>query len=72
MQAYFSGHEHDLQYHHLAGEATHYIISGAGSLTDYPLTYRESPRSQYLHQGSGAAQIGGQVLLVKPHPSSEQ
>ena len=53
VQAYFSGHEHDLQYHHLAGETTHYIVSGAGSLTDYPATYYPSPRSRFLHQGSG-------------------
>ena len=62
MQAYFSGHEHDLQYHHLQGESTHYIVSGAGSLTDYPPTYYPGPRSRFLHQGSG----------VRPRPTRVQ
>ena len=63
VQAYFSGHEHDLQWHHLDGEATHYIVSGAGSLTDYPDTYYPSARSRFLHQGSGE-------FLPCTHPSS--
>ena len=39
VQAYFSGHEHNLQYMHVDSHTTHYIVSGAGSLTDYPATY---------------------------------
>ena len=31
VQAYFCGHEHNLQYLHKEGEPTHYIVSGGGS-----------------------------------------
>jgi hypothetical protein len=53
VQAYFSGHEHNLQYMHVDSAATHYIVSGAGSLTDYPATYWDNGGGIFQHQGSG-------------------
>lgn len=36
VQAYFCGHEHNLQYLHVEGGYVHYIISGGGSHVQYP------------------------------------
>ena len=52
-QAYFSGHEHNLQYMHVEGQPTHYIVSGAGSLTEYPPDYWDNGGGRFQHQGSG-------------------
>lgn len=53
VQAYFSGHEHNLQYMHVASEVTHYLVSGGGSLTDYAADYWDNGGGQWQHQGSG-------------------
>lgn len=54
VQAYFSGHEHNLQYLHLDASQLHYIVSGGGSKTDYfPETYWDNGGSLFQHQGSG-------------------
>ena len=31
VQAYLAGHDHDLEHIHAPGQATHHIVSGAGS-----------------------------------------
>ncbi|KAK9828494.1 hypothetical protein WJX72_000331 [[Myrmecia] bisecta] len=54
VQAYFSGHEHNMQYLHLEGAPTHYVVSGGGSKTDYyPEQYWDNGGSIWQHQGSG-------------------
>ena len=43
-----------LQYLHVENATTHYVISGAGSKTDYfPAQYWDNGGSIYQHQGSG-------------------
>ena len=64
VQAYFCGHEHNLQYLHAQGEPTHYIVSGGGSQVGY---YGNSTGQDLLlfHPGSG----DGLPLLRPPHQS---
>ena len=52
VQAYFCGHEHNLQYLHRHGESTHHIVSGGGSQTGQ---YGNSTGQDLLlfHPGSG-------------------
>ena len=43
-----------LQYLHVENATTHYVVSGAGSKTDYfPAQYWDNGGSIYQHQGSG-------------------
>lgn len=53
VQAYFSGHEHNLQYMKADDESTHYFVSGGGSLTDYAADYWDNGGGRFQHQGSG-------------------
>ena len=53
VQAYFSGHEHNLQYLRQDDALLHYIVSGAGSLTDYAADYWDNGGGRFQHQGSG-------------------
>ena len=52
LQAYFCGHEHNLQYLHREGESTHHIVSGGGSQTG---EYGNSTGQDLMlfHPGSG-------------------
>lgn len=52
VQAYFCGHEHNLQYLHRQGESTHHVVSGGGSQTGQ---YGNSTGQDLLlfHPGSG-------------------
>ena len=56
VQAYFSGHEHNLQHMYVDGAATNYIVSGAGSKTDYfpEELYNNGADVNWQWQGSGA------------------
>ena len=64
VQAYFCGHEHNLQYLHAQGEPTHYIVSGGGSQVG---SYGNFTGQDLLlfHPGSG----DGIPLLRLPHQS---
>ena len=54
VQAYFCGHEHNLQYLHQEDSSVHYVISGGGSLTDYtPIVHYDNGGSQFQYWGSG-------------------
>ncbi|KAK9842199.1 hypothetical protein WJX81_000205 [Elliptochloris bilobata] len=53
VAAYMCGHEHNLQHLHADGEATHYIVSGGGSKTDYSPQSLAREDQRLFHQGSG-------------------
>lgn len=54
VQAYFCGHEHNLQYIHRQNSSVHYVITGGGSLTDYsPIVCFDNGGSQFQYWGSG-------------------
>ena len=54
VQAYFCGHEHNLQYIHQPNSSVHYVITGGGSLTDYtPIVHYDNGGSQFQYWGSG-------------------
>ena len=55
VQAYFCGHEHNLQYLHKEGEPTHYVVSGGGSQVG---NYGDGtgPDLLMFHPGSGKLQ----------------
>ena len=54
VQAYFCGHEHNLQYIHQQNSSVHYVITGGGSLTDYdPIVHYDNGGSQFQYWGSG-------------------
>ena len=54
VQAYFCGHEHNLQYIHRQNSSVHYVITGGGSLTDYsPIVHFDNGGSQFQYWGSG-------------------
>ena len=54
VQAYFSGHEHNLQYMHQDDSSVHYVITGGGSLTDYsPIVHYDNGGSKFQYWGSG-------------------
>ena len=54
-QAYFCGHEHNLQYLHKEGEPTHYIVSGGGSQVGQ-YGNGTAPDLIMFHPGSGELQ----------------
>lgn len=54
VQAYFCGHEHNLQYIHQPDSSVHYVITGGGSLTDYtPIIHYDNGGSEFQYWGSG-------------------
>ena len=54
VQAYFCGHEHNLQYIHQQNSSVHYVITGGGSLTDYsPIVHYDNGGSHFQYWGSG-------------------
>ncbi|KAL3162377.1 hypothetical protein ABBQ32_010055 [Trebouxia sp. C0010 RCD-2024] len=54
VQAYFCGHEHNLQYLHQQDSSVHYVVSGGGSLTDYaPIVHFDNGGSRFQYWGSG-------------------
>lgn len=54
VQAYFCGHEHNLQYIHQQSSSVHYVITGGGSLTDYsPIELFDNGGSLFQYWGSG-------------------
>lgn len=53
LPIFCSGHEHNLQHIHVSGASVHYVISGAGSMTDYPVELIDNGGSRFQHQGSG-------------------
>lgn len=66
VQAYFCGHEHNLQYMHQQNSSVHYIITGGGSLTDYsPIVHFDNGGSLFQYWGSGfvSCMLEGPSLL---------
>ena len=55
VQAYFCGHEHNLQYLHTEGETTHYVVSGGGSQVGQ-YGNGTGPDLVMFHPGSGKLQ----------------
>ncbi len=54
VQAYFCGHEHNLQALRAPGEATQHVVSGGGSqVSDYGSEGGLRPEVQLFHPGSG-------------------
>ena len=64
VQAYFCGHEHNLQYLHQQNSSVHYVITGGGSLTDYtPIVHYDNGGSQFQYWGSGENMSGSVFAL---------
>ncbi|KAK9807654.1 hypothetical protein WJX72_005515 [[Myrmecia] bisecta] len=51
VQAYFCGHDHDLQHINAEGSGVHYLVSGAGSLTTKG--FLDDADSLFQYDGSG-------------------
>lgn len=68
VQAYFCGHEHNLQYVHVDGEHTHYFLSGGGSkCSAYGFVEEDSrPDLKLFHYGSGLCQSIQQLAWRRP------
>lgn len=63
-QAYFSGHEHNLQYMHQDDSSVHYVITGGGSLTDYsPIVHYDNGGSKFQYWGSGDIHLRTQTMF---------
>lgn len=52
-QAYFCGHEHNLQLLRMDNGTTHYVISGAGSRSNYSDDSWNPEGNLFHHMGSG-------------------
>lgn len=61
VKAYFSGHEHNLQYIHQDSSHIHYVITGGGSLTDYSPIQKFTP---FEHGGENFQYWGSGELLT--------
>lgn len=58
VQAYFCGHEHNLQYIHQPNSSVHYVVTGGGSLTDYtPIVHYDNGGSRFQYWGSGEIRL---------------
>ena len=57
VQVYFSGHDHNLEYIKPPDQATHYIISGAGSKCDRPFEGQSNALFQWQSSGFVAATL---------------
>ena len=66
VQAYFAGHDHNLQHHRPEGSPVDYFVSGAGSLTRGVV---QTPNTLFALRVSGfmAASLTPQALYVHAH-----
>lgn len=65
VQAYFCGHDHDLQHHTPADSKVHYFISGAGSEVREIRTMRDFTRFAADQPGFAAVSMTKDSLVVK-------
>jgi tartrate-resistant acid phosphatase type 5 len=63
-QAYFSGHDHDLEHLHVREVGAHYVVTGGGS--DCHREFQGAASSVWQYPGSGfvAAAVAGDTLTV--------
>jgi len=64
VQAYFSGHDHNLEHIHVDNTRPHYIISGGGSKSDRPFTGDTDSMFQWPYSGFVTAELARDELIV--------
>lgn len=65
VQAYFAGHDHNLEHIHVAGKNPHYIISGGGSKTERPFLAKTASHFQWPSSGFVAVELSEEELRVE-------
>lgn len=65
MQAYFAGHDHNLEHIHVPGRTPHYIISGGGSKTERPFIGKAGSRFQWPSSGFVSVELADREMAVE-------
>ncbi len=64
VQAYFAGHDHNLEHIHASNNTPHYIISGGGSKSDRPFIGVTDSLFQWPYSGFVTAELSKEELIV--------
>ena len=64
MQAYFAGHDHNLEHIRASNLTLHYIISGGGSKSDRPFIGDTDSLFQWPYSGFVTAELSKNELIV--------
>ena len=64
VQAYFAGHDHNLEHIHASNSTPHYIISGGGSKSDRPFIGVTDSLFQWPYSGFVTAELSKDELTV--------
>lgn len=65
MQAYFAGHDHNLEHIHAGNDTLHYVISGGGSKSDRPFISDTDSLFQWPYSGFVTAELSQEDLIVR-------
>ncbi|EIE18858.1 Metallo-dependent phosphatase, partial [Coccomyxa subellipsoidea C-169] len=65
VQAYFAGHDHNLEHIHMPRRTPHYIISGGGSKTERPFEGREGSLFQWPSSGFVSVKLFEEEIAVE-------
>ena len=65
VQAYFAGHDHNLEHIHASNSNPHYIISGGGSKSDRPFIGDTDSLFQWPYSGFVTAELSEAELAVQ-------
>lgn len=65
MQAYFAGHDHNLEHIHVPRRTPHYIVSGGGSKTERPFEGREGSLFQWPSSGFVSVKLFKEEIAVE-------
>lgn len=74
LQAYFSGHDHNLEHLHVEEVGTHYFVSGGGSDTDGQRDFLGTASSvfQYRYSGFAAVHVSPKGAVVEFYAPEHQ
>ena len=64
VQAYFAGHDHNLEHIHVNSSTPHYIIIGGGSKSDRPFICATNSMFQWPYSGFVTAELSNEELTV--------
>lgn len=65
VQAYFAGHDHNLEHIYVPGQTPHYIISGGGSKTERPFIDEAGSHFQWPSSGFVSVVLRDQKMTVE-------
>lgn len=65
VQAYFAGHDHNLEHIHVPRRTPHYIVSGGGSKTERPFEAKDGSLFQWPSSGFVSVELSAEEMTVE-------